>query len=96
MGTLGACHKVTTTKRWELTAAKSNNAGLAQLLVRDYNQAKLTLDAIENPDATTAYLLAVIASRTNNFNDVVSNLRTAIGRDRSIALKALNDLIREV
>ena len=73
-------------------STKSNNAGLAQLLVRDYNQAKLTLDAIENPDATTAYLLAVIASRTNNFNDVVSNLRTAIGRDRSIALKALNDL----
>lgn len=71
---------------------KSNNAGLAQLLVRDYNQAKLTLEAIENPDAVTAYLLAVIASRTNNFNDVVTNLRTAIGRDRSFATKALNDL----
>ncbi len=70
----------------------SNNAGLAQLLVRDYNKAKQTLEAIENPDATTAYLLAVIASRTNNFNDVVSNLRTAIGRDRSIATKALTDL----
>lgn len=72
--------------------SNSNNAGLAQLLVRDYNQAKLTLEAVENPDATTAYLLAVIASRTNNFNDVVSNLRTAIGRDRTIAAKALSDL----
>lgn len=70
----------------------SNNAGLAQLLVRDYNKAKQTLEAIDNPDAITAYLLAVIASRTNNFNEVVSNLRTAIGRDRSIASKALNDL----
>ncbi len=70
----------------------SNNAGLAQLLVRDYNKAKQTLEAINNPDAITAYLLAVIASRTNNFNEVVSNLRTAIGRDRSIAAKALNDL----
>ena len=47
---------------------------------------------MENPDATTAYLLAVIASRTNNFNEVASNLRTAIGRDRSVATKALNDL----
>ncbi len=71
---------------------KSNNAGLAQLLVRDYNKAKQTLETVENPDATTAYLLAVIASRTNNFNDVAANLRTAIGRDRSIAAQALNDL----
>ena len=70
----------------------NNNAGLAQLLVRDYNKAKQTLEAIDNPDAITAYLLAVIASRTNNFNEVVSNLRTAIGRDRSTATKALNDL----
>lgn len=71
---------------------KTNNAGLSQLLVKDYNKAKQTLDAVENPDAVTAYLLAVIASRTNNFNDVASNLRTAVGRDRSIAIKALNDL----
>ncbi len=71
---------------------KSNNAGLAQLLVRDYNKAKQTLETVENPDAITAYLLAVIASRTNNFNDVAANLRTAIGRDRSIATQALNDL----
>ncbi|KUK76637.1 MAG: Uncharacterized protein XD92_1130, partial [Proteiniphilum acetatigenes] len=67
-------------------------AGLAQLLVRDYNKAKQTLEAVGNPDATTAYLLAIIASRTNNFNDVAANLRTAIGRDRSFATRALNDL----
>jgi tetratricopeptide (TPR) repeat protein len=71
---------------------KTNNAGLAQLLVRDYNKAKQTLEAVENPDATTAYLLAIIASRTNNFNDVAANLRTAIDRDRSFATRALNDL----
>lgn len=70
----------------------SNNAGLAHLLVRDYNKAKQTLEAVEQPDATTAYLLAIIASRTNNFNEVVSNLRSAIGRDRTIAKKALKDL----
>lgn len=70
----------------------TNNAGLALLLVSDYNKAKQTLEAVEKPDATTAYLLAIIASRTNNFNDVASNLRTAIGRDRGIAAKALKDL----
>jgi len=65
--------------------SRTNNAGLAQLLVRDYNKAKQTLETVENPDGTTAYLLAIIASRTNNFNDVASNLRTAIGRERSLA-----------
>lgn len=70
----------------------SNNAGLAYLLNRNYNQAKETLEAIEQPDATTAYLLAIIASRTNNFNEVISNLRTAIGRDRAIVTQLANDL----
>jgi tetratricopeptide (TPR) repeat protein len=72
--------------------SNTNNAALAQLLVRDYNSAKQTLEAIETPDATTAYLLAIIASRTNNFNEVIANLRTAIGRNRTIAAKALKDL----
>lgn len=72
--------------------SKSNNAGLAQLLVKDYNKAKQTLEAVENPDAVTAYLLAVIASRTNNFNDVASNLRTAVSRDKNMGAKALKDL----
>ncbi len=71
---------------------KSNNAALAQLLTRDYNKARQTLLAVENPDATTAYLLAIIGSRTNNFNDVMSNLRTAIGRNSTFANKALTDL----
>jgi tetratricopeptide (TPR) repeat protein len=71
---------------------KSNNAGLAQLLVKDYNTAKQTLEAVEQPDAVTAYLLAIIASRTNNFGDVASNLRTAVSRDKSMAGKAQNDL----
>lgn len=70
----------------------SNNAGLANLLVRDYNKAKQTLEAVAQPDATTAYLLAIIASRTNNFNEVVSNLRTAIAHDPAMATKALKDL----
>jgi tetratricopeptide (TPR) repeat protein len=70
----------------------SNNAALAYILVSDYNKAKITLEAMQNPDATTAYLLAIIGSRTNNFNDVMSNLRVAINRDRKMAGMALNDL----
>lgn len=71
---------------------KTNNAALAQLLIKDYNKAKQTLENVVVPDATTAYLLAIIASRTNNFNDVTTHLRTAISRDKSMASKALNDL----
>jgi len=71
---------------------KSNNAALAQLLVKDYNKASQTLAAIPNPDATTAYLAAIVAARTNNFNDVITNLQTAIQRDKSMAQKAANDL----
>src|SRR5690554_1841479 len=70
----------------------TNNSALASILVSDYNKAKQALENVTNPDATTAYLLAIIASRTNNFNDVAANLRKAIGRDRTIAVKALNDL----
>ena len=81
MGLLNCCKELQP-GRERLRNNVSNNAGLAHLLIRDYNKAKQTLDAVENPDATTAYLLAIIASRTNNFNDVMANLRTAIGRDR--------------
>ncbi len=71
---------------------QTNNAGLAQLLVRDYNKAKQILESVENPNSTTAYLLAIIASLTNNFNEVSTNLRTAISRDRSFAATAAKDL----
>ena len=71
---------------------KSNNAALAQLLTNNYNRASETLKAIENPDETTAYLLAVIAARTNNFADVASNLRVAIERNSAIKMQAATDL----
>lgn len=71
---------------------KSNNAALAQLLVKDYNKTSQTLASIENPDAVTAYLAAIVGARTNSFNNVLSNLQTAIIRDKSMALKAANDL----
>lgn len=71
---------------------KSNNAALAQILTRNYNAADLTLKAIKNPDALTYYLLAIVGSRTNNFNDVMTNLRSAITMDKNMASRALNDL----
>jgi Flp pilus assembly protein TadD len=70
----------------------SNNAALAQILSKDYNKAQNTLNAIANPDATTAYLKAIVGARTNNLDTVVSNLKTAISLKPALASKALNDV----
>ena len=71
---------------------KTNNAALAQLLTKNYNRASEILKDIKNPDATTAYLLAIIAARTNNFNEVSDNLSTAIERDSAMKMQAATDL----
>ena len=69
----------------------SNNAALAQIMTKDYSKAKTTLGNVTNADATTSYLQAIVAARTNNVDGVVSNLKGAIEKDRSMARKALND-----
>ncbi|MGM9799691.1 MAG: hypothetical protein ACI30M_03280 [Muribaculaceae bacterium] len=71
---------------------KSNNAALAQILAKNYSKAKSTLAGINNPDATTYYLTAVLGARTNNESMVKSNLAQAIKMDRSLAAKAGKDL----
>jgi len=70
----------------------SNNAALTQLLTKDYSKAQTTLNAVPAPNATTSYLKAIVAARTNNLNDVVSNLSQAIQQDPSLAKKAATDL----
>ena len=71
---------------------KSNNAALAQILTKDYSKAKSTLAAIDNPNATTYYLMAVLGARTNNESMLNTNLRQAVRLDASLAQKAVNDL----
>ncbi|MEG1615997.1 MAG: hypothetical protein RR202_04585 [Bacteroidales bacterium] len=71
---------------------KSNNAAVAQICAGDYNKAKNTLSSIENKDAMTYYLMAVVGARTNNENMVASNLKEAVKLDSSLAAFAANDL----
>jgi len=71
---------------------KTNSAALAQILTKDYNKAKNTLSGVKNADAYTDYLNAIIGARTNNANMVISNLKSAIAKDPSIAKKAATDL----
>jgi hypothetical protein len=72
--------------------SKSNNAALAQILNKDYSKAKTTLAGVQNPDATTFYLTAVLGARTNNDNMVYNNLRQAVKLDSSLLKYAQNDL----
>ncbi len=72
--------------------AKSNNAALAQILAKDYSKAQATLNAINSPDATTYYLMAVLGARTNNESMVLTNLKKAIALDPAMAQQALTDL----
>ncbi|MCD7936537.1 MAG: hypothetical protein LUG98_06725 [Tannerellaceae bacterium] len=73
-------------------ATKSNNAALAQIMVKDYSKATQTLNAVPNADATTDYLKAVVAARTNDSSAVISNLRAAIAKDSSLKNEAAVDL----
>lgn len=76
----------------QLGDAKTNSAALAQILQKDYTKAKNTLDNVENPDATTSYLKAVLGARTNNETMVISNLKDAIATDASYAKHAATDM----
>ena len=72
--------------------AKTNSAALAQILAKDYKKAKSTLAAVANPDGYTDYLNAVIGAKTNNAAMVISNLKSAVAKDSSLAKKAATDL----
>jgi len=71
--------------------AKTNSAAQAQILAKDYNKAKATLQAIKDKDAMTDYLMAIIGARTNNESLVASSIKSAIAKDPSMAIKAAND-----
>ena len=72
--------------------AKTNSAAQAQILAKDYNKAKATLQAIQKKDAMTDYLMAIVGARTNNESLVASSLKSAIAKDASLAAKAAYDL----
>ena len=73
-------------------SAKTNNAALAKILSKDYSSAQSILNAVPDKNATTYYLEAIVAARTNNEAAVVSNLKKAVSLDPAMAQQARNDL----
>ncbi len=98
-GDLNAAMGTLYTMKGDYVAAKnaygnkaSNNAAVQQILNEDYAAARQTLAKVEKPNATTAYLAAVVGARTNDREAVYSNLATAVQRCASLKAKAQNDI----
>ena len=70
----------------------SNNAAVQQILNEDYAGAARTLDAVKEPNATTAYLKAIVGARTNDKEAVYANLKSAVAQDASLKVRAAEDI----
>ncbi len=70
----------------------SNSAMLAQILNHDYVSAAVTQKYIQNPDAVTAYLKALMSARMGNNADAAEALKEAIKMDPAFAKYAANDI----
>lgn len=87
------------TQKGDYAAAKqaygenaTNNAAVQQILDEDYAAASKTLDNVKDPNATTAYLKAIVGARTNDVQTVYSNLRSAVAQDASLKKRAARDI----
>jgi tetratricopeptide (TPR) repeat protein len=70
----------------------SNNAAVQQILNEDYAAARQILAKVENPNATTAYLAAIVGARTNDRDAVYTNLALAVKRDAQMKARAQKDV----
>ncbi len=87
------------TQKGDYAAAKqaygetaSNNAAVQQILDEDYAGAAQTLNNVKEPNATTAYLKAVVGARTNDKEAVYANLKSAIEQDAKMKDRAAQDI----
>lgn len=98
-GDLKAAMGTLYTMKGDYAAAKTaygneatNNAAVQQILNEDYAAARQTLARVAKPNATTAYLAAVVGARTNDRDAVYSNLKVAVERNAQMKAKAQNDI----
>ena len=70
----------------------SNSAALSQILNKNYAQAAVTLKYVEQPDAMTDYLRAILNARTGNKAEASKALEEAIAKDPKLSQYAAKDL----
>ena len=92
MGTLYTMKGDYAKAKKQYAGENTNNAATQMILNEDYAGARKALAAVENPNATTAYLSAIVAARTNNREGVYSNLKSAIAQNNALKQRALTDI----
>ena len=78
--------------RSQLEGKNLNSTALAQLLNGDYSSAQRTLGSVENKNAMTDYLAAVVSARQGNNSEASRCLRSAIGQDGTLSAYAADDI----
>jgi len=76
----------------EYGQSATNNAAVQHILDEDYAAATQTLNNVREPNATTAYLKAIVGARTNDKAAVIANLRDAIAQDAKFKARAAKDI----
>ncbi len=92
MGTLYTMKGDYAKAKKQYAGENTNNAATQMILNEDYAGARKALAAVENPNATTAYLSAIVAARTNDREGVYSNLKSAIAQNGALKQRALTDI----
>jgi tetratricopeptide (TPR) repeat protein len=92
LGNLNIAKGNYTQAQHNLADTQTNSAALAMILNNDYASAQKTLASVKTPDATTSYLKAVLAARTNDVSALKSNLKAAVTLDASLKARAAKDL----
>ena len=92
LGTLNLAKGDYATAEQNLKGINCNTTALAQILNKNYAGAANTLNSIENKDAMTDYLQAVLNAHQGNNDAASSYLRSALQKDPSLATYANNDL----
>lgn len=76
----------------DFSKVNSNSAALAQIMNKNYAAAASTLKNVQNPDAMTEYLKAIVAARTGKKSDAANALQAAFAKDPSLRQYADKDL----
>ena len=92
LGSLNLAKGDYATAEQNLKGINCNTTALAQILNKNYAGAASTLNSIENKDAMTDYLQAILNARQGNNDAASSYLKSALQKDPSLASYANNDL----
>lgn len=92
LGTLNLAKGDYATAEKNLSGVNCNTTALAQILNKNYAGAASTLNSVNNKDAMTDYLQAILNARQGNNSAASSYLKSALQKDPSLATYANNDL----